>query len=142
MKPLLVFVLMASMLCWMMFAPTYKHVHLMRWAVLQSEADYLLEIGANASHGYIDEAMIASSRLRLTARGFQAELLEYVISAEDGTPAHLATMPVPRGVGMQLVIQYPVSELLSIDRMIGIDTPAASWIVAEGWRMSEFAGAP
>ena len=70
MKQILVFVLFAAMMCWFMFAPIYKHILIMRQALLQKEVDYLLEIGANASHGYIGQDMIEASRMRLEERGF------------------------------------------------------------------------
>ncbi len=78
-KQMLAFVLLSGLICWFMFAPIYKHVLIMRQAAMQQEVDYLLEIGANGSHGYIDASMVASSKQRLGAKGFDIDELEYLV---------------------------------------------------------------
>ncbi len=65
MKQLLVFVLFAALFCWLMFSPIYKHVLVIRQALLQQEVDYMLEIGASGKYGYIDSWMVEQSRSRL-----------------------------------------------------------------------------
>lgn len=139
MKQLLVFLLFAALFCWLMFSPVYKHVLLIRQAILQQEADYLLEVGASGRFGYIDDAMIAESRNRLSQRGFQPDLLRYSVESTTGANAGTASAPLPRGVGIKLVIRYPYENLLDIDRLIGIEPPAASdTISAAGMKMSEY----
>lgn len=69
MKSLLVFVMLAATMCWFMFSPIYKHVFIVRQAVLQKEVDYLLEIGASGEHGYISRGMVEESKGRLAAVG-------------------------------------------------------------------------
>ena len=139
MKQLLVFILFAAMLCWFMFAPIYKHVLIVRQAVLQKEVDWLLEIGANGSHGYIDGGMINASRARLENRGFQPELLEYSVTTTDGSTGTNSLQPVLRGAGIGLQITYPFERLFEIDRLIGIEPPPASGrLSAYGLKMSEY----
>ena len=84
MKQILVFILFATMLCWFMFAPVYKHVIIVRQAVLQKEVDYLLEIGANGRHGYINSLMIQESRDRMAERGFVPGELVYMVDTNSG----------------------------------------------------------
>jgi len=139
MKQILVFILFAAMLCWAMFAPTYKHVILFRQAMLQKEVDYMLEVGANASYGYIDTAAIEQSRARLSRHGFQSEKLEYTVAATDGGSADDPASPVLRGQGIELTISYPYGGLFNIDRLIGIAPPdAGSRMAATGLKMSEY----
>ncbi|PYI51620.1 hypothetical protein [Paenibacillus flagellatus] len=139
MKQILVFVLFAAMLCWAMFAPTYKHVVLFRQAMLQKEVDYMLEIGANASHGYVDEAAFEASRQRLARHGFETSRLEYAVSATSGEDASNPSSPILRGTGIELTIAYPYDGMLDIDRLIGIAPPgASSRISASGLKMSEY----
>jgi len=138
-KPLLVFVLMAAMLCWLMFSPIYKHVLIVRQAVLQKEVDYLLEVGANGDHGYISGAMTAESRQRLQGFGLRPEALEYEVTSTSGASATNAAAPLPRGVGLQLTIRYPYEGMFEIDRLIGLTPPDASMrLSAYGLKMSEY----
>ena len=87
MKQILVFILFAAMLCWMMFSPIYKHVLVVREAMLQKEVDYLLEVGASGSKGYIDAAMLEQSRRRLEKAGMSGELVRYTVTSTDGSTA-------------------------------------------------------
>ncbi|MEF3306423.1 hypothetical protein [Paenibacillus sp. GYB003] len=139
MKQILVFVLFAGMLCWAMFMPTYKHIIVFRQAMLQKEVDYMLEVGANASHGFVDGAAIEASRQRLRLHGFQSERLEYFVSSTNGASATDPAAPVHRGTGIELTITYPYDGMFNIDRLIGIPVPAAnSRMGASGLKMSEY----
>lgn len=138
MKQVLAFVLFAGLLCWLMFAPVYRHVLIMRQALLQKEVDYLLEIGASGARGYIDEPMLAASRDRLAGRGLSAELLRYEVAAEGGIDATDAGEPVPRGVGIRLTVRYEDDNLLQLDRLIGMSPSATSVLGASGMKMSEY----
>lgn len=139
MKQLLVFVLLASMLCWLMFSPIYKHVLIVRQAVMQKEVDLLLEIGTNAHYGYIDEAMISASKQRLLEQGFEVELLDYVVRSTLGNGGTSSAERIHRGQGIELQLSYPYADLLSIDQLIGIKPPSStSRIVAGGMKMSEY----
>ncbi|MBA2937073.1 hypothetical protein HZF08_02000 [Paenibacillus sp. CGMCC 1.16610] len=139
MKQLLAFVLLVTMLCWFMFAPVYKHVIIVRQAVLQKEVDYLLEIGANGRHGYIDQSMIQESRNRMEARGFTPEELVYKIGTTTGMGGTDATSPVWRGAGLSLKLTYPYQRLFVIDRLVGITVPAETdRMGASGMKMSEY----
>lgn len=139
MKQILIFILFLSMLCWLMFSPIYKHVLIVRQAVLQKEVDLLLEFGTNASHGYIDTAMVNGSKQRLIERGFNSENLIYTISTTNGTSGSNPSAPVIRGEGIQLRISYPYEHLLQIDRLIGMNSlPADARMAAGGMKMSEF----
>ena len=139
MKQLLVFVLFASLFCWLAFSPVYKHVLLIRQALLRQEVDYLLEIGASGTYGYIDERMVAESRERLSRHGFQPSQLEYVIGSTSGEPADDPAAPLPRGVGLLLEIRYPYERLMDIDRLIGLTPPGPeARISASGMKMSEY----
>lgn len=139
MKQILVFVLFAAMLCWFLFAPMYKHVLLIRHAVLQQEVDYLLEVGANGAHGYIDAAMVNESRLRMSDRGFTAGLLTYAVGTTSGVSGMNPSVPVQRGVGVRLTITYPYERLFLIDRLVGITGPGEGGKMgASGIKMSEY----
>jgi hypothetical protein len=139
MKQLLMFILLASLLCWFMFAPIYKHVAIMRQAVLQKEVDYMLEVGAAGIHGYINEGMIENSRQRLAERGFDASRAVYTITTTSGVPGGDAAAPVSRGTGIGLEISYPYEQLFFIDRLVGISAPLpASRMGAAGMKMSEY----
>jgi hypothetical protein len=139
MKQLLVFVLFAGLFCWLMFSPVYKHVLVIRQALLQQEADYLLEIGASGRFGYIDGGMLAESRDRLAAHGFQSGRLEYEVSSTTGASADNPFAPLARGTGLKLTIRYPYDNLLDIDRLIGVQPPSdAARISAGGMKMSEY----
>jgi hypothetical protein len=139
MKQLLVFILFAAMFCWLMFSPIYKHVLVIRQALLQQEADYLLEVGASGRYGYIDGGMIAESRVRLADYGFEPTLLEYEVSSTTGAAVDDAYAPLPRGTGIRLVIAYPYENLLNIDRLIGIQPPdEQARIGGRGMKMSEY----
>ncbi|WEK55184.1 MAG: hypothetical protein P0Y55_03715 [Candidatus Cohnella colombiensis] len=139
MKQLLVFVLFAAMMCWLMFSPIYKHVLIIRQGLLQQEADYLLEVGASGKYGYIDGAMIADSRQRLSEYGFVESKLRYEVSTTSVDAGDDAAFPLPRGTGIKLVITYPYEQLLQIDKLIGI-TPHSSEarMVGRGMKMSEY----
>jgi hypothetical protein len=139
MKQLLVFILLSGILCWLMFAPIYKHVAIVRHALLQQEVDYLLEIGANADHGYISASMIENSKQRLAERGFAAASLVYEVSATTGGSAMNPASPVPRGEGIVLKISYPFGRLFALDRLIGVQGPDPDErMSASGMRMSEY----
>ena len=139
MKQILVFILFASMLCWFLFAPTYKHVIIMRQALLQKEVDYLLEIGANASHGYVDAAMVNASKQRLEQHGFNPALLVYQVATTSGVDGTNPNAPVHRGTGIRLELSYPYENLFDIDRLVGIKPPPSGLrMVAVGMKMSEY----
>lgn len=139
MKQILVFILFATMLCWFMFAPVYKHIIIVRQAVLQKEVDYLLEVGANGSHGYINAAMIQESRMRMAQRGFVAGEIEYVVGTNSGVGAMDANVPVRRGTGLKLTVTYPYHRLFVIDQLVGISVPLATdRMGATGMKMSEY----
>ncbi|MGO4495490.1 hypothetical protein AB4114_06225 [Paenibacillus sp. 2RAB27] len=139
MKQILVFILFASLLCWFMFAPVYKHIIIVRQAVLQKEVDYLLEVGANGSHGYINAAMIAESKERMAERGFLVDELAYMVATNSGVGGMDASAPVWRGTGLRLTITYPYQRLFVIDQLVGISVPMASdRMGATGMKMSEY----
>ncbi|MEX2415271.1 MAG: hypothetical protein WD424_03935 [Paenibacillaceae bacterium] len=139
MKQILVFILFSALLCWFMFSPIYKHVLIVRQAVIQKEVDLLLEVGANGSHGYISEMMLQESRQRLAARGFISTDLQYTISTSNGGDGTDPARPVLRGIGIQLLISYPYQRLFDIDRLIGISPPdVSSRMTASGMKMSEY----
>ena len=139
MRSILVFVLFAGMLCWMMFSPIYKHVLIVRHAAIQQEVDYLLEVGANGDHGYIDAAMVAQSRQRLAVLGLRQDALRYEVSATDGSIATNAAVPLVRGTGLALTISYPYDGLFAIDRLIGLASPPEdARMRAFGLKMSEY----
>ncbi len=139
MKQILVFILMSAILCWLMFAPIYKHVVIVRQAVLQKEVDLLLELGANGTYGYIGGQMMDQSRSRLADRGFRPELLNYTVTTTDGSPGTNPSRPVMRGEGIALTITYPFEKLFEIDRLIGIDPPDENArMSASGMKMSEY----
>ncbi|MCQ6562599.1 hypothetical protein [Paenibacillus mendelii] len=139
MKGLLVFILFAAMMCWFMFSPIYKHVLIVRQAVLQQEVDYMLEIAANGDHGYIDTHMLEESKQRLARLGMKPEQVGYEVVSTNGSDATNAAMPLPRGVGLSLTLSYPVEGLFEIDRLIGVDpVPADSRMRATGLKMSEY----
>lgn len=139
MKQLLVFVLFAALFCWLMFSPIYKHVLVIRQALLQQEVDYLLEVGASGRYGYIDGGMVEESRERLANYGFDPARLEYAVSATSGEAAQDVNKPLPRGVGLRMQLSYPYDRLLDIDRLIGVSPPADSARIAgRGMRMSEY----
>lgn len=140
MKQLLVFVLFAAMFCWLMFSPIYKHVLVIRQALLQQETDYLLEVGASGKYGYIDGVMVAESRNRLAQYGFNPASLNYEISTTTGEEGDNPQAPLARGTGIRLLISYPYENLLNIDRLIGIEPPPAdARIAGRGMKMSEYA---
>lgn len=139
MKQLLVFVMFAALFCWLMFSPIYKHVLVIRQALLQQETDYLLEVGASGRYGYIDGTMVAESRSRLAEYGFTSPLLQYNISSTSGAEGDNAAAPLPRGVGLRLMITYPYDNLLNIDRLIGLEPPPDhARIAGSGMKMSEY----
>ncbi|HEX7056999.1 MAG TPA: hypothetical protein VF260_07350 [Bacilli bacterium] len=139
MKQILIFILFSAILCWFMFAPVYKHVLIARHALLQKEADYLLEIGANGAHGYIDAAAIDASRNRLAAAGFDSAKLRYIVTTTNGQDGTNPDSPVLRGAGIGLEIRYPFEDLLAIDRLIGITPPDPNeQMVVSGMKMSEY----
>jgi hypothetical protein len=139
MKQLLVFVLFASLFCWLMFSPVYKHVLLIRQALIQQEVTYLLEMGASGRYGYIDQEMVTESRERLSAYGFDPNRLSYEIASTSGAVADDRFAPLPRGVGLRLTIRYPYDNLLDLDRLIGLAPPANdARLSASGMKMSEF----
>jgi len=139
MRSILAFVLFAAMLCWMMFAPIYKHVFIVRQAVLQQEVDYLLEVGASGTYGYIDAAMIAASRNRLASWGLDPAKLIYEVTTTSGADATNPLAPVRRGTGIVLTIRYPYERLFAIDRLAGLTPPDEHALIsATGVKMSEY----
>ncbi|MEI7026963.1 hypothetical protein [Paenibacillus sp. y28] len=139
MKQILVFILCSLLLCWLMFAPVYKHITIMRQALLQKEVDYLLEIGANASHGYIDQAMLDNSKQRLAERGFTPDNLVYTVTTTSGLSGTNPAQPVLRGEGITLRLSYPYGSLFQIDRLIGMTPPTeGARMAAAGMKMSEY----
>ncbi|MEW9701249.1 hypothetical protein [Paenibacillus sp. SI8] len=139
MKQILVFILFAALLCWFMFAPVYKHVIIVRQALLQKEVDYLLEIGSNGSHGYINQTMINDSKDRMKARGFEPTDLVYTVTTTSGADGTHAGLPVWRGVGLSLKLTYPYHRLFVIDQLAGIAVPAQTdRMGAAGMKMSEY----
>lgn len=139
MKQLLVFILFSAMLCWLMFSPIYKHIVIVRQAVLQQEVDYLLEVGASGAYGYISAAMKQQSQMRLAQFGLQPDLLQYEFGSTIGADPTNAARPVPRGAGISLTISYPYEQLFMIDRLIGIEPIAEDErMKAFGMKMSEY----
>lgn len=141
MKSLLVFILLAAMMCWFMFSPIYKHVLIVRQAVLQQEVDYLLEVGANGDHGYIDTQMLQEAKTRLAAFGLKPASITFEVSAGGGGGADAmnAASPLPRGKALSLKASYPVEGLFAIDQLIGIAPPPdAMKLSASGMKMSEY----
>lgn len=133
------FILFSALLCWLMFSPIFKHVLIMRQAVLQKEVDYMLEIGANGSHGYVDSSMVFASKQRLSASGFNEGDLVYTVGTTSGADGTNSGEPVIRGIGITLTITYPYEKLLEIDRLIGITPPATNSLIrASGTKMSEY----
>jgi hypothetical protein len=138
-KQLLVFVLFSALFCWLMFSPIYKHVLVIRQALLQQEVDYMLEIGASGRYGYIDREMVDDSRGRLAEYGFTSALLEYEIESTSGADSGNSMLPLPRGTGIRLRISYPYENLLHIDRLIGLAPPSEdARISGRGMKMSEY----
>jgi len=137
MKQLLAFILLASLLCWMMFAPVYKHVYILRHALLQQEVDYLLEVSTSGQYGYIPIALIEQSRNRLAGFGLNPEMLVYEGTSTLGQ-AVIEAPPVPRGEGIALHLSYPMGNLFAIDALIGVPAPDKRYITAYGVQMSEF----
>lgn len=139
MKQILVFMLFSLLLVWFMFAPVYKHVLILRQAVLQKEADYLLEAGASGRYGFIDSAMVGGSRTRLAEFGFDPAQLDYTVTTTSGVSATDPMLPVVRGTGIRLTITYPYGNLFGIDRLLGISTPdSQERMGAGGMKMSEY----
>jgi hypothetical protein len=133
------FVLFASLLCWQLFSPIYKHVVIVRQALLQQEVDYMLEVGANATYGYIDVAVIAASKGRLAETGFNTADLDYAVTTTSGVDGTNPLVPVRRGTGIRITLSYPYGTMFAIDRLIGISPPAANArMSAAGMKMSEF----
>ncbi|MEK3882484.1 hypothetical protein [Paenibacillus sp. PL2-23] len=139
MKQILLFVLFAATLCWVMFSPIYKHVVIVRQAVLQQEVDYLLEVGASGTYGYISAAMEEQSRRRLAAFGLRGEAIQYRYATTTGVNATNPAAPVARGVGIELTVSYPYENLFMIDSLIGV-TPIdpEARMRAYGMKMSEY----
>jgi hypothetical protein len=138
-KQLLVFVLFSAMLCWIMFSPIYRHVAIVRQAALQQEVDFLLEVGASGTYGYIGKDMLQRSRDRLSKLGLNGEALEYELSTTSGVSAGEPSSPVPRGTGIALIISYPYERLFVIDSLIGIEAIAPdARMRAFGMKMSEY----
>lgn len=139
MKQILLFVLFAGMVCWMMFSPIYKHVLIVRQAVLQQEVDYLLEVGASGTYGYISEAMLEQSKVRMEAFGLKRESIMFEVNSESGANATNPSAPLPRGTGLSLTASYPYENLFQIDRLIGLSPPPAEErMKAFGMKMSEY----
>ncbi len=139
MKSILTFVLFAALMCWLMFAPVYKHVLITRQALLQKEVDYLLEVGANGEHGYIHRAMVNDSKQRLSERGFVPSDLEYTVTTTTGASGTNDSRPELRGTGIGLKITYPYKNLFIIDGLIGMSpVDGLSRMGASGMKMSEY----
>lgn len=106
---------------------------------MQKEVDYLLEVGANGSHGYIDAFMVEDSRRRLAERGFETSDLVYKVETTSGVNGTDPAAPVLRGSGIKLTITYPYQQLFEIDRLIGITPPSEEKRMgATGMKMSEY----
>lgn len=139
MKQILMFVLFSALLCWLMFSPIYKHVLIVRQAVLQQEADYLLEVGASGSYGYISDTMQEQSRERMARFGMQPDEILFELTTTSGVDASNPSAPVPRGTGISLTMSYPYENLFEIDRLIGLIPPLPSERMrAFGMKMSEY----
>lgn len=135
----MVFILFAGMLCWIMFSPIYRHVAIIRGAVLQQEVDYLLEVGASGTYGYISGEMQQQSMDRLAGLGLQREELRYEYSTTSGVDPTIAAAPVLRGTGISLRISYPYENMFLIDSLIGLTPiPADARMSAFGMKMSEY----
>lgn len=139
MKQILAFLLLALIMVWFTFAPVYKHILILRQALLQKEADYLLEVGASGRFGYIDSTMQDASRQRLEEAGFEPHKIEYTVSTTSGVSATRSDIPVVRGTGIRLVITYPYGNLFGIDRLLGVGAPdGLERMGAAGIKMSEY----
>jgi hypothetical protein len=139
MKQILIFVLFSALLCWLMFSPIYKHVLIVRQAVLQQEVDYLLEVGASGSYGYINDTMQEQSRQRMARFGMQPDKIVFELTTTSGIDASNPYAPVPRGAGISLTMSYPYENLFEIDRLIGLTPPLQSERMrAFGMKMSEY----
>ena len=139
MKQILVFILFAGLLCWLMFSPIYKHVLIVRQAVLQQEVDYLLEVGASGSFGYISGAMQEQSRQRLARFGLRPEDIAFELASTSGLAASDPNAPLLRGTGISLTMSYPYDNLFEIDRLIGLAPPMPDERMrAFGMKMSEY----
>ena len=139
MKQILIFVLFAALLCWLMFSPIYKHVLIVRQAVLQQEVDYLLEVGASGSYGYISGEMQEQSRQRMARFGMRPDEIEFELAAENGLAASDPSAPILRGNGISLTMSYPYENLFEIDRLIGLTPPLPNERMrAFGMKMSEY----
>ncbi|OMF34719.1 hypothetical protein BK133_11985 [Paenibacillus sp. FSL H8-0548] len=139
MKQILIFVLFAGLLCWLMFSPIYKHVLIVRQAVLQQEVDYLLEIGASGTYGYISEEMQEQSRQRLSRFGLLPAAIEFELATTSGLSASDPSSPLIRGTGLSLTMSYPYDGLFEIDRLLGLTPPSEDErIRAFGMKMSEY----
>lgn len=120
MKQILTFILFATMICWILFSPIYKHVVLTRQAVIQQEVDFLLEVGASGKYGYVTDALIVDSKKRLAHLGFNPDQLRYEISSSmNFTPT--VEQRLPRGEVLTVTISYPYEKLFAIDALIGIE---------------------
>ncbi|HTG70332.1 MAG TPA: hypothetical protein VL921_13770 [Candidatus Udaeobacter sp.] len=139
MKQILIFVLFAALLCWLMFSPIYKHVLIVRQAVLQQEVDYLLEVGASGSYGYISGEMQEQSRQRLARFGMRPDEIEFELAAANGLAASDPSAPILLGTGISLTMSYPYENLFEIDRLIGLTPPLPNERMrAFGMKMSEY----
>ncbi|MBO7747853.1 hypothetical protein I8J29_27040 [Paenibacillus sp. MWE-103] len=139
MKSLLVFVLLSAMMCWFMFSPIYKHVLIVRQAVLQQEVDYLLEVGASGDYGYVDAAMLEAAKERLAAYGLDPASVGFEIVTDGGATATDPSRPLLRGAPLTVTASYPVEGLFNIDRLIGVAPPADdARLRASGTKMSEY----
>ena len=139
MKQLLIFILFASTLCWLMFAPIYKHVIITRQAILQKEVDYLLEVGASDRYGYIDQLMMEQSKKRLETFGFRSDELTYVVTTTNGEAGMNSQQPLLRGEGLGLLISYPYERLFVIDQLMGLTIPIyKERLAVKGLKMSEY----
>lgn len=139
MKQLLAFIMFSTIICWMMFSPLYKHVLIMRQALLQQEVDYLLEVGASGQYGYISPAMIEGSKNRLSSFGLAKEKIAYEVMTADGRPLGDISERVMRGDGIKVIVSYPYERLTTIDALVGITPiPEDAKMKAFGVRMSEY----
>ncbi|URN92576.1 MAG: hypothetical protein NAG76_11755 [Candidatus Pristimantibacillus lignocellulolyticus] len=139
MKQILAFIMFSTIICWMMFAPIYKHVLITRQAILQQEVDYLLEIGASGQYGYISANMIDQSKIRLAKFGLSTGRLQYTVSSTEGQLVVNDSYRVGRGNGIALSLAYPYERLTAIDALIGIEpVPEGQLMRVYGVRMSEY----
>lgn len=133
---ILILVMLAPLILWLVFKPTYQHVLITRHDSLQNEVDYMLETGARL--GYVDITMLNDSKERLVNKGFDSAKLQYSINSTTGQIATDPVQPLKRGTGLIVEISYPYDNAFIIDGLIGIPTPnSEERLKARGYQMVE-----